>query len=122
VRYLVVTARLEPGSAPKVLEILDDGPPFDLEGSGLERHAVFVGDDQLVFLFEGERAEREAARLLDESSVLDSAGRLGQYIEGSPTFPREAFSWERSVDLEGVAYGPDPGPGDSEGGHDWGWE
>jgi hypothetical protein len=114
VRRFVVTARLKAGATPKALELLREGPPFDLEGSGLERHMTFVGDDQLVFLFEGERAEEKTGRLL--SSVLDRAGRLGELVEGQPSLPREVLSWERSPRLEGVVFGPDPGPGDSDGG------
>jgi hypothetical protein len=116
VRHFVVTARLKAGAAPKALELLRDGPPFDLEGSGLERHMVFVGDDQLVFLFEGDRAEETTGHLLEASSVLDRAGRLGELIEGQPSLPREVFSWGRPPKLEGVVFGPDPGPGDSDGG------
>jgi hypothetical protein len=115
-RHFVVTARLKPGSASKVLELLREGPPFDLEESGLERHMIFLADDQLVFMFEGNRAEEEAARLLDQAPVLDKAGQLGRCIEGSPTLPQEVFSWERPPSLEGVMFGPDPGPGDSDGG------
>jgi hypothetical protein len=115
-RHFVVIARLKPGAAPKALELLHQGPPFDLEGSRLERHGAFVGDDELVFVFEGEHAEEEAARLLQSSSLLEDGGRLAQLIEGQPTLPREVFSWERPPDLEGVIFGPDPGPGDSDGG------
>jgi hypothetical protein len=106
VRHFVVTARLKPGAAPEALALLRRGPPFDLEDSGLERHMAFVGDDELVFVFEGEGA----------TPVLDEGGRLGRLIEGEPSLPREVFSWERPAELEGVTFGPDPGPGDSDGG------
>jgi hypothetical protein len=115
-RHFVVTARLKPRSAPRVLELLHGGPPFDLARSGLERHMVFVANDQIVFLFEGEHAEEKTMRLLEESSVLDSAGRLGVHIEGDPSLPREAFHWERPEEVLGLTFGPDPGPGDSDGG------
>ena len=115
-RHFVVTARLRPGAAPKVIELLEEGPPFDLDESGLERHMVFVADDELVCVFEGDRAEEETGRLLEASSVLEGAGRLAEHIEGQPSLPREVFSWERPVELEGITFGPDPGPGDSDGG------
>ena len=115
-RHFVVTARLKPGAAPEALELLRRGPPFDLEASGLERHMAFVGDDELVFVFEGEGAEEKTGRLLQASSVVDEAGPLGRLIDGEPSLPREVFSWERPPELEGVSFGPDPGPGDSDGG------
>jgi hypothetical protein len=106
VRHFVVVARLKPGAAPEALALLRRGPLFDLEGSGLQRHVAFVGDDEVVFVFEG-----EAPRF-----VLDEAGPLGRLIDGEPSLPGEVFSWERPAELEGVTFGPDPGPGDSDGG------
>ena len=118
-RRFVVIARLKAGAAPKALELLREGPPFDLDGSRLERHMAFLGDDHLVFVFEGEHAEEEAGRLLQSSTVKEGAGRLGELVDGELTLPREVFSWERPADLEGITFGSDPGPGDSEGGeHD----
>jgi hypothetical protein len=116
VRHFVVTARLKPGAAAEVHELVRGGPPFDLEESGLERHMAFVGDDELVFVFEGERAEEKTGRLLEASAALAGAGRLGELIQGEPSLCREVFSWERPPQLEGVSFGPDPGPGDSDGG------
>jgi hypothetical protein len=110
VSHFVVTARLKPGAAAEALELLREGPPFDLAGSGLDRHMAFVGDDELVLVFEGEGAEEKTGRL------LEGAGPLGQLIEGEPCLRREVFSWERPPQLEGVSFGPDPGPGDSDGG------
>ena len=112
----VITARLKPGSAPEALELIRQGPPFDLEGSRLERHMAFMSDDELVLVFEGVHAAEEARRLLQGSPDPKVTDRLGDLIEGEPTLPREVFSWERPTELEGVTFGPDPGPGDSEGG------
>lgn len=116
VRRFVVTARLRRGSAPKVAEILRAGPPFDLDSTSLERHEVFLGDDELVFLFEGTHAEEEARRLLGNRNVLSAASRIGAHLRGRPRTPREAFSWERASRLDGVVFGALPGPGDSDGG------
>lgn len=77
---------------------------------------VFVADDELVFLFEGPRADKEVARLLEGANTLERAERLAAHLEGAATFPREVFSWERPQVVEGLSFGPDPGPGDSDGG------
>lgn len=115
-RRFVVTARLQRGAAPKVAEILRQGPPFELVETTLERHEVFLADDELVLVFEGPHAEREARRLLSDPRVLDRAGRIRAHLKGSPRLPLEVFSWERPRELDGVIFGPDPGPGDSDGG------
>ena len=112
----VVTARLRQGSSEKVARILREGPPFDIAQTSLDRHEVFLSDDEVVFVFEGTHAEDEARRLLSSSSVIGQAGRLAVHIEARPRMPREVFSWERPATLDGVAFGPDPGPGDSDGG------
>lgn len=115
-RYFLVAARLKPGSGEKVREILRAGPPFELEEISLERHLVFLGGDELVFLFEGEHADEKVKQLLAEPRVLGQAGLIGPHIEGQPRVPEEVFSWERRPTFDGVTFGPQPGPGDSEGG------
>ena len=112
----MVTAKLKRGSFDRVRALLREGPPFDLEGTSLERHQVFLGRDQLVFVFEGPRAEAEVRRLLDERGVLSRAGRLAPHIAGLPRLPEEVFGWERPVELDGISFGPQPGAGDSDGG------
>lgn len=112
----VITAGLRRGSAPEVARILGEGPPFDIDKTTLERHEVFLSEEEVVFLFEGPHAEREARRLLSSRRVLSQAGRIGLHLEGAPRTPEERFSWERPARLDGVAYGAEPGPGYSEGG------
>ncbi len=112
----VVTARLREGSGPKVAELLRSGPPFDIEETSLERHEVFLGENEVVFLFEGPHAEAEARRLLLDTRVLSRVGHVGLHIEGRPRLPAEVFRWERAARLDGVTFGAQPGPGDSEGG------
>jgi hypothetical protein len=116
VRYFVVTARLRKGSASKVLEILRQGPSFDVGATSLDRHLVFLSEEELIFLFEGEHADEQAERLLAMPKMLGPAGRIGAHLAGSPGTPVEVFSWERPPRFDGVCFGPYPGPGDSEGG------
>jgi hypothetical protein len=112
----VITARLRRGAGPKVRAILREGPPFDLADTSLERHQVFLAGDELVLLFEGPEADREARRVLESPNVLGQASRLAAHIRGRPRLPEEVFSWERPAEPEGVSFSPQPGPGDSEGG------
>jgi hypothetical protein len=115
-QQLVITAKLRPGSETEVRKLLLRGPSFELHGTGLDRHAVFLAPEQLVLLFEGERADEEAASLLERSGVLQAGSRLAGFIEGELTMSQEVFSWSRAPDFEGISFGPQPGPGDSEGG------
>ena len=115
-RRVVITAPLKPGSAPKVREILKEGPPFALSDTPLDRHEVYLGDGELVFLFEGPGAEMVATGLFAEPEVLGRALRIEEHLAGAAHAPREVFSWERPQRLEGVAFAATPGPGDSDGG------
>jgi hypothetical protein len=112
----VITAKLKRGSESKVRAILQQGPPFDLADTSLERHEVFLAKDELVFLFEGPNAAREAVRLLERRDVLGPASRLAAHLRGRPRLPEQVFSWEQPEEIDGLSFGPQPGPGDSEGG------
>ena len=112
----VISCPLAPGSGAAVRELLEEGPPFDLESTSLDRHEVFLAGDELIFVFEGPRAREEAERLMASPEVRDRAGRLGALMAGAPQLPEEVYSWERPEELEGLNFGSTPGPGDSDGG------
>jgi hypothetical protein len=102
VSHVVVTARLEPGAAPKAAERLRG-----LDTSGLDQLRAFVGEDAVVLLVEGD---------IEPDLLPAVADRLKELIDQEPSLAREVFGWEHPAELEGVSFGPDPGPGDSEGG------
>jgi hypothetical protein len=112
----VVSARLKDGAAPKALEMLNEGPAVDLEDSAFQRHAVFIAEDRLMFVFEKWDAGEDGGRLLQSPSLVWGAARLERLIGGDLTLHRELFAWERPAAVEGLVFGPDPGPGDSDGG------
>lgn len=112
----ILTARLKRGAFTRVREILREGPPFDLAGTSLERHQVFLARDEIVFVFEGLHAEEEVRHLLSDPGVLGRTGRLVRHLQGLPRTLEEVFSWERPIELDGVSFQADPGPGDSDGG------
>lgn len=97
-------------------ELLREGPRYDLGATSLERHQVFLGDGEVLFVFEGPHAEREAQRILMNPRVLSRAGALGAHLKLPPRLPREIFSWRRPEVFDGVSFGSHPGPGDSDGG------
>ena len=111
----VVTARLREGSRHEVATLLEHGPPFDIERTSLERHEVFLGENEVVFLFEGPHAEAEARRLLFDARVASHARPISGDIQGPAELPAEVFRWERAPSLDGVSFGAQPGPGDSDG-------
>lgn len=63
---VAVVAKLRPDAKVRAESLIEEGPPFDLDGSGFERHVVFVSGDQVIFVFEGGRLDQ----LLQASSGL----------------------------------------------------
>jgi hypothetical protein len=112
----VVTARLKRGRLEHVREILREEPPFDAAETALQRQQVFLGRDEVVFLFDGPQADEVGRRLLDDSGILGRRGRIARHLSGSPRTAYEVFSWDRPVELEGVSFQGSPGPGYSDGG------
>ena len=54
---LVLIASLKPGAEAAADDLIAAGPPFDLEKSGFERHAIYLSSGEAVFVFEGHEVE-----------------------------------------------------------------
>jgi hypothetical protein len=89
---LVVVARLKPGAEARARELLDEGPPFDLEGSKFDSHEVFVTPQEVVFVFEGsETLDLDAG----DPGLARAAEAWAECLDGRPRIARSAFSWKR---------------------------
>jgi hypothetical protein len=93
---LVVVAPLKPGGEARARELLDEGPPIDLESSRFDAHEVFVTPHEVVFVFEGETAEGATLTLAAEDpGVWRAAKAWADCLDGRPRIARSAFSWKR---------------------------
>lgn len=93
---LVVVAPLKPGGDARARELLDEGPPFDLEASHFDSHEVFVTPQEVVFVFEGETAAEQTLRFAaEDSGVWRAAKAWAECLDGRPRIARSAFSWQR---------------------------
>ena len=90
---LVVVAPLKPGAEARARELLDEGPPFDLEGSKFDSHEVFVTPQEVVFVFEGSETLDFRA---DDPVLARAAQAWGECLDGRPRIARSAFSWARA--------------------------
>ena len=75
--------------------LVAEGPPFDLESLELERHDVFVGEREVVFLFEGESAPAAVEALSHNPAVLKAALRWRGILAGRPRLLQQRFGWTR---------------------------
>lgn len=89
---LVVVAPLKPGAEARARELLDEGPPFDLEGSAFDAHEVFVTPQEVVFVFEGNETLNLTA---GDPAIMRAAKAWADCLDGRPRIARSAFSWKR---------------------------
>jgi hypothetical protein len=91
----VVVVPIREGAAETARLLVEEGPPFDIEQLGLARHHVFVGDREVVFLFEGEDAGAVVDALSRSPGVLKAALRWRGVLAGRPRLATERFGWAR---------------------------
>ncbi|MGH3023961.1 MAG: hypothetical protein ACRDNI_09920 [Gaiellaceae bacterium] len=92
---LVLVLPLREGARAKARELLEQGPPFDLDQTRFERHQVFLTDSEVVFVFDapGERATLELST--EDPSLWKAAAAWRECIAGRVRKAEVAFSWER---------------------------
>lgn len=113
---LVVVAPLKEGKSGRARQLLEKGPPFDLEATRFDRHAVHVTDREVVFVFEGPGSSRTLTLLGEDPGIWRAAEAWQECLAGSPRVAQTAYFWQRVEAADGVSFEPTPGPGDSEGG------
>jgi hypothetical protein len=91
---LAVVARLRPGSRDRALEIIAEGPPYDLGDAGFRRHIVFLTEEEVIFVFEGLGIEELVRALVDDPTRSAAFSAWGPLLDGTPVLAREEFYWE----------------------------
>jgi hypothetical protein len=87
------------GSTDVAKRLLRDGPPFDPEALRLERHSVYLTDEEVVFIFEW-RGDASLESLLAQPGVWDVAAAWTQLAAGPPRLADSAYTWIRSASLD----------------------
>jgi hypothetical protein len=93
---VAVVVPLKRGKAELARQLVEEGPPFEIEDMGLERHHVFVGEREVVFVFEGEQAAAAIDALARSPGVLKAALRWRGILAGRPRLAEERFGWTRT--------------------------
>ena len=92
---VAVVVPIKRGTDAVARQLVEEGPPFDLERLGLERHHVFVSEREVVFFFEGESASAAVDALSRSPRVLNAAVRWRGILAGRPRLAEEQFGWTR---------------------------
>jgi hypothetical protein len=94
-KVAVVLPLLEEAREP-VRALLANGPPFDPETLGLDRHEVFLTANEAVFVFESELGASALEPLLQDPELWQRAAAWHEYLAGPPRIAEDAYSWTRS--------------------------
>ena len=111
---VVIVVPLRDGARRDALELLREGPPVEVEE--LDRYLAFVSSGEAVLMLEGPDVGRHDGRPWENPSAWRDGERWARYAASAPRVASTVHAWERSREIQGVFFGPWPGPGDSEGG------
>ena len=104
----VIIVPLQEGASQRAAELLRNGPPFDPEEVGLERHHVFLTVQEAVFLFEADDSGA-AERLVANESFWSAAAAWKDLVAGPPRLADDVYSWLRSHVPDDVSFASTPG-------------
>jgi hypothetical protein len=91
---VAVVATLLPGSRERAAEIIAKGAPYGLRLAGFRRHSVFLAEEAVVFVFEGQGIEGLVRDLVNDASVSAAFGAWAPLLQGTPVLAREEFYWQ----------------------------
>ena len=112
---VVIAVPLQQGARDSARALLANGPPFDPATAGLERHHVFLIDDEVMFVFEAEEPDA-VERLASDPTLWDAMAGWSDLVAGPPRIAEDVYSWIRAHPSDGISFAATPGQGDSEGG------
>lgn len=113
---IAIVVPLREGTRSEAERLLGEGPPFDPERVGLERHEVFLTDQEAIFVFDAASAGSLQTLLADSEVWTTSAAAWHGVVAGPPRMATAAFAWATVPGSDDLFFDATPGPGDSEGG------
>ena len=103
---LAVIVRLREGAHERAAQLLAQGPPFDLVDGEFERHAVYLSEREVIFVFEGPEAEWRLDDLTSDlffhPALQDALEDWRPLVEGDPRIAGAAYFWERGAATGGT--------------------
>lgn len=92
---LVLVVPLREGARQQALELVEKGPPFDVESTHLVRHEVFLTDKEVVFDFETVGGKPPIELQAERPVLHEAAQAWDDVMAGRPRKAVRVFSWER---------------------------
>ena len=104
-KRLLIVARLRDDAHDEAEVLLREGPPFDPEAAGLDRHAAYLTAGEVVFVFEAPEVEWIVNDLVDDPRIASFFAPWEKLVEGTPRLAHERFYWSRAEGKLGVGLG-----------------
>jgi hypothetical protein len=93
---IAVIAQIRPGKHAELRQLIRVGPPFDLAEHGFTRHEAFLGDNDLVLIFEGPTPATDTQRLVS-TLAADQLAKLGTLVT-APRMLSQCYEWHSELD------------------------
>jgi hypothetical protein len=93
---VAVVVPLRPEAVETARGLIEEGPPFDLEGTRLESHCIYLTQQEAVFVFDGPEAREVVERVVGEAGVWEAATAWRACLAGKPRVAETVFAWRRS--------------------------
>jgi hypothetical protein len=93
VAQIALVLPLKPGALQTARALVAEGPPFDPSDKSLDRHEVFLTEEEAIFVFTGQDACESVRAIAQESSVWRVAERWSACLDGPPRLAEAAFNW-----------------------------
>ena len=93
---IAFTARVRGGERERLAKQFEAGPPFDPDAAGFQAHAVFLGDEDVLFLFEGDDPLPAVRRLASQPGLLGEVLKMAGAVS-PPHMMREVYRWSRDA-------------------------
>jgi len=104
-KRLMIVARLRDDAHDEAEVLLHEGPPFDPEELGLDRHAAYLTAGEVVFVFEGPEVEWTVNNLIDDPRVASFFAPWEKLVDGTPRLAHERYYWSPAETKTGVGLG-----------------
>ena len=94
VSRVAIVVPLKDGVHGQAEALISEGPPFALRESGIDRHAVYLTNHEVVFVFEGPEIEWKLDDLVGDAmhpAVTAATERWLHLLDGEPRVARETY-------------------------------
>jgi hypothetical protein len=92
---ILYVAQIEPDRHEELLRIFSGDPPYDIAGTDLERHTVFIGPRHVAFLFEGDDPKATVRHLAEKHDLQLEVIELAGAVR-APEALEVVFDWRRA--------------------------